>query len=155
MNLGIIRDSFIRSYLTLSRHTVAGEYGVIQQRWKEREMVPYGFPYFIFVFLLLYLYLNGKQLIFNEGTSKEVHYFFWPHLWHAKFQGQGLNPSHCRDNARSLTCCVTRNFLCLVQGAQVLEVKTKALCVSIIQAVFPSPSCLKCALLRPWFFLPE
>ena len=54
---------------------------------------------------------------------KNIHTFFafylfiyWPHPWHLKFPGQGLNlrhsknPSHCSDNAEPLTQCTTREL---------------------------------------------
>ena len=43
-------------------------------------------------------------------------FFFWLHLRMWKFLGQGSNlrhssaPSHCSDNAASLTCCISREL---------------------------------------------
>lgn len=37
-------------------------------------------------------------------------FFFKLHLRRAEVPGQGLNPSQGSDNARTLTCCATREF---------------------------------------------
>ena len=57
---------------------------------------------------------NKKQLFFRKKRSF-CFFFPWPHLGMWEFPGQGLHPGHSSspscysDNARSLTCCTTKN----------------------------------------------
>ena len=51
---------------------------------------------------------------FQERMKSLYLLFFLPYPWHMKFPGQGLNLFHSSDNARSLTCWVTRKFLHLL-----------------------------------------
>lgn len=66
-----------------------------------------------------------SHIYFISGRSKHetmvqniYHtFFFLPCQWHVKIPGEVSSPHHssdlscCNDNARSLTCCITREFL--------------------------------------------
>ena len=45
---------------------------------------------------------NFFQKMFSWNNFM-IFFFFWPHLWHETFPGQGSNPNHSSDNAKSLT----------------------------------------------------
>ena len=60
-----------------------------------------------------------KSTIIKINLKKRIEvlpfsFFFWPCPYMWKFLGQGLNPHHCSENARSLTCCTPGNSEVLV-----------------------------------------
>ena len=54
-----------------------------------------------------WLFLIDKRFIF---ILKNLFFYFWLHLWQFLDQGLNLCSSSCSNNARSLTCCTTREL---------------------------------------------
>ena len=64
----------------------------------------------------LYMHFN-YILIMNAWETTTITslyffflFFFWLCPWHVELPGPGIKPSHCNDNARSLTCWTTQEL---------------------------------------------